>query len=179
MKRYYSIWAIILIFLIMNLIWAQPPKINFTRKPVVPIKKRTFRPKFGFGFMRWLNLTEKQRKKIAEYRLELQKELTPLQSELLKKKNNLKGLLTSDKTKQPEISTMLKEIGQIQTQIQEKKIDHLLKVRKLLNDNQKNKFDRMILYSGAGMRWKALCMGRRYRGGPWWNKPWRFRGRFR
>ncbi len=97
-----------------------------------------------------LGLTETQLDQLANLRLEMQKKMLPLRSQVVAKRNELKLLLTADKPDMGKIKAKIKEISDIRVQMATIRAEHLTKVRALLDDSQKKKFDAMIL-SGKGM----------------------------
>ncbi len=108
-------------------------------------------PKKGVPpMMRMLNLTDEQASQISDLRLQLQKEMLPLRSKLITKRNELKLLLTADKPDQGKINQKVEEISKIRTEIQKKQITHRLKIRSLLTEEQRKIFDARILSGGHG-----------------------------
>jgi len=90
------------------------------------------------------NLTQDQKDKIENDRLEMTKKITPLQAELKVKKAELNVLMTKNSTiKQKEV--IVKEMSDIQFKIKMERISHHDNVRALLTDNQKVAFDNMTL----------------------------------
>lgn len=110
-------------------------------------------------FGKMLDLTDEQKTKIEDYRLEMQKAMLPLKSQLMANRNELKLLITADKVDRDKISKNIEATNKILKQIQEKRVDHLLKIRSLLNADQKKKFDMKILSGRKGMKPGAMKMG--------------------
>jgi Spy/CpxP family protein refolding chaperone len=146
MKRYLAIFTMLIIFAV-GIVQAQPPATPPAGMPGPAMDEFPMPPNMGAR----LGLTEAQMDQIADLRLEMQKQVLPLRSELMSKRNELKLLLTADKPDMGKIKAKLKEIGDLRVQISTLWAQHLLKVRELLNDTQKKKFDSMIL-NGKGMR---------------------------
>lgn len=90
-------------------------------------------------------LTEEQKEKIESMKVELQKSLNPVKSELSVAAAELKKLMIADNTNQSAIDKKVEEIGKLRTDMQKLEVTNQLKIRKLLNDEQKVAFDKRIL----------------------------------
>ncbi len=104
----------------------------------------------GMPMMRLLNLTAEQQSQISDLRLQLQKEMLPLRSELMTKRNELKLLMTAEKPDMGKINRKIEEISKIRTEIQKKRVAHRLKIRSLLTEEQRKIFDTQILSGHHG-----------------------------
>ncbi len=113
-------------------------------------------PRFG----KMLDLTEEQQTQIENSRLQMQKEMLPLRSELTQKRNDLKLLITSDNPNKAQIDKALEGISDVRLKMQQLRINQMLKVRSLLTDAQKQKFDMRILNGGERMHRGAGNMER-------------------
>ncbi len=113
-------------------------------------------PAMGKRFAKMLDLTGEQTQKIEDLRLQMQKDILPLQSQVQQKRTDLKLLLTADSPDQSKINKTIDDISQIRSQMQKIRVKQQMAVRSLLNAEQKKKFDAMILsHPGpgrAGMR---------------------------
>ncbi len=145
MKRYLAIFTLLFIFT-AGIVQAQPPATPPPGMPGPVMDEFPMPPNMGTR----LGLTEAQMDQIANLRLEMQKKALPIRSELVSKRNELKLLLTADQPDMGKIKAKLKEISELRVQMGTLWAQHLVKVRALLDDTQKKKFDSMIL-SGKGM----------------------------
>jgi len=91
------------------------------------------------------DLTNTQKEQIKKIRLELQKALLPLRSQLEVKSAELKSLLVADNPDAAKINAKLDEIGALRTQIQKKRLTQELEIRKLLTSEQRVVFDERVL----------------------------------
>ncbi len=98
-----------------------------------------------------LDLTDEQQTKITDLKLQHQKEILPLKSQMVEKRNELKVLMTSDNPDRSQINEIINQTGDIQKELKMKKVDHMIKVRSLLDADQKKKFDMKILSGKHGM----------------------------
>lgn len=100
-----------------------------------------------------LNLTDEQQTQIDQLRLELQKEMTPLQTRMQNLRSEYKLMLIDEKNSESALKAQLNKIADLRTQMEIVKAKHQRKVRSLLTDEQKVKFDQRILSGrGKGMR---------------------------
>ena len=88
----------------------------------------------------FLDLSDDQIQKVEEIRLELQKESLPTINKIGEKRAQLKTLI-SESGDIPKISLLIDEIGQLQISLQKQRVNHHMKIRELLTDDQKIKFD--------------------------------------
>ena len=116
------------------------------------------------GMAKMLELSEEQVNKMTDYRLQLKKEILPLQSKVLEQGNELKLLITAENPDLSKINKAIDGISKIRTEIQHKRVNHLLKVRSQLTDVQKKKFDVMILSGRKGMHHPHGKMGASFYG---------------
>lgn len=112
------------------------------------------REKSAFGM---LNLTEEQKSGIKEIHLSQVKEVQPLKDELLINKAKINALVKKDSPDMKEIVSLVESNGKILTQMQVKEIESKIKVRGLLNDEQKVMFDS---HSGKMQKRKAMTQHR-------------------
>ena len=88
-----------------------------------------------------LNLTEEQKSEIREIRLEKGKETQALKDELAINKAKINALVHKDNPDMKEIVSLAEENGKIITRIQVREIDSKIKVRAVLDEDQKVIFD--------------------------------------
>lgn len=132
------------------------------------------------GIWSRLNFSTEQLKTFTGMRLEFQKEMLPLRTELKAKRLELESLLLIDKLNQRKIDSVIEEMGTTRTKIQKNRIAHRLAMRDQLTEEQKALWDVMpkgIMKRGA-MRGRMNCCdpfgspnrGLRGRGyqGRWW-----------
>jgi len=107
-----------------------------------------------------LELSDEQLDQIKELHLNLQKEILPVKNKIREKWAQLHTLITENGNA-TQIDRLIEEIGNLQVSIDKQKVRTHLKVRELLTDEQKIKFDaspglRFMLddqfHFGPGMR---------------------------
>ncbi|GAB4375774.1 MAG: hypothetical protein Kow0042_21470 [Calditrichia bacterium] len=108
-----------------------------------------------------LQLSDEQRDKIGELKLQMEKETLPLRTKMVEYRNELKLLLTSDNPSPSKVNKVLENISKVRQDMMSKHVNHMIQVRSLLSDDQKQKFDMMIL-SGR----KGRCWGPKEKPGP-------------
>jgi len=96
-----------------------------------------------------LDLTDEQKAKIDDLRLQLQKEVAPLRAQMVTLQTDLSLLLTADSPDLNKIKETSKKLSELQEQMHMKHIEHQLEVRKLLTAEQRKKFDAHLL---AGLK---------------------------
>ena len=95
--------------------------------------------------MRMLELTESQESQIIEMKLEHEKQILPLRTELKELRTQLKLELTAEKFNENKVSKLLDQMAGLQKAIHMKRVTQQRAVRDILNDEQKKKFDLHIL----------------------------------
>ena len=96
------------------------------------------RDKSGFDI---LNLTDEQKAEVKAIHLAQLKEIQPLKDEMSINTAKINALIRKDDANMKEIVGLVEANGKIQTQIQVKNIENKIKLRALLNDEQKVIFD--------------------------------------
>ncbi len=97
-----------------------------------------------------LKLSDEQRSAIRELRLEQQKNMVKMQSENAGLKGKLHLLITDDKFDAKAVDKIIAKITEAKQNGMKMHITHLRKVRDLLNDDQKVRFDQRILSGKMG-----------------------------
>lgn len=97
-----------------------------------------------------LNLTDEQQSQIQVLRLEHQRKMVELKSETGNLRDKLKLAVTDDKFSEKAVSDITGKIAKAQQQRMEMKAKHLRKVRDILTDEQKVKFDQKVLAGHIG-----------------------------
>lgn len=105
----------------------------------------------GPGLDRMLDLSEEQEAKIQDLRLQHQKEMLPLRSQLESLGNDLKLAMTADKFDKAKAEKIINEMEKIRTRLHLARVLHQQAVRELLTPEQRKKFD-MHLLSGKAFR---------------------------
>ncbi len=149
MKRTNLVFAVVLVLVFSGMLLAQPGM----RGPMDGPPEQGLMPHLE----KMLDLSDEQAAQIADLRLQMAKEMLPLRSDMVQQQNELKLLITADKPDQTKINKTIGAISDIRQQMQEKRVNQILKVRSLLTVDQKKQFDAMILKGGRGM------MGRPHR----------------
>jgi Spy/CpxP family protein refolding chaperone len=90
-----------------------------------------------------LNLTEDQEKQIQELKTGLHKAVTPLRSRLHVMEAELQALSVAESPDEVAISRKIEEMGKLRIQIQKLEVLNRVKIRNLLTDEQKVRFDNM------------------------------------
>jgi len=104
-------------------------------------------------------LTAEQKDQMADLRSEHQKAMIPMRADLKVKQIELRDMLRNDAS-QAELERKLDDIGRLKTQISKMRLDHRLKMRAILTDEQREFFDS---HRGMGMG-KGLHPGNRDQG---------------
>lgn len=99
------------------------------------------------------DLTEEQSDQITEFRNNMLENTTPLQADLKVKRAELEVLMTSD-SEISEKEAKLKEISDLQYEVQLERIKFHHNVRDILTDEQKPVFDKWTLKRGKGPKGK-------------------------
>ncbi|MBD3414983.1 MAG: periplasmic heavy metal sensor [Candidatus Aminicenantes bacterium] len=97
-----------------------------------------------------LDLTPEQQEKIQKMKLQFQKEMLTLQTELKTKMLDLRALMT-EKADSAKINAKIDEIAEARAAIQKKAYAHHMEVRNILTDEQKVTFDKMSHMYGTHM----------------------------
>ncbi|AFH49051.1 Hypothetical protein IALB_1341 [Ignavibacterium album JCM 16511] len=84
-----------------------------------------------------LNLTDAQKAKVEELRLNHQKKMIDLKANLEKKEVELKALRANDKLNRSEFLKLIKEINEIKNSIAVERANHQMDIYELLDNNQK------------------------------------------
>ena len=88
-----------------------------------------------------LDLTEEQQAKIDEMRLELQKEMIPLRSEIGSLNDELKLEMVAERFNKSKVENLVEKISDVKEKMQLKKLVHQRAIRDLLTQEQQKKFD--------------------------------------
>jgi Spy/CpxP family protein refolding chaperone len=99
-----------------------------------------------------LSLDTRQRGKMQRLRQSFQEETSPMRNSLITKREELVTLLNSETLDRSAIEEKLKEINQVQFQIQAAVIDNLLEEKTYLNPRQQKRYGEFIC--------SELCQGR-------------------
>lgn len=96
------------------------------------------------GFERnGLDLTDEQKEQIEEIRFETQKAVLPIQNELREKQAQLRTLTTGEDADFGKAQDVVREIGDLKTELQLIQLSTREEVRSLLTEEQRLKFDTM------------------------------------
>jgi Spy/CpxP family protein refolding chaperone len=87
------------------------------------------------------NLTADQKKKMAELRTQLKKEILPLKNQLGEKKAKMRTLETADKADLQAINALIDEIQSLHGKIQKLQASNRQEIRKMLTPEQRVDFD--------------------------------------
>lgn len=107
-----------------------------------------------------LKLTPEQKKQFQELKLKHAKEILPLQNDLRVKKLDLKIEMShAENPNMNKINALVDDIAKIQAEIQKKNIAHKFKLRSLLTDEQKEKWDARKNFKGKHMMREMQIQG--------------------
>ncbi len=138
--------AIISLFLLGTVI-AQPgpkPQPNY---PFLPI-------------FRGLNLSEDQQSKIEDLHLAMQKKMITLRGELQKLQSDFRLMVIDDKVSEGQLEKQLRKIHELKLKMDLERAKTKRKVRALLTDVQKKKFDSMYLAGPKAKKFMHKGKGR-------------------
>jgi len=99
----------------------------------------------GQRIQKMLDLSDEQADKIQDLRLNHQKEMLPLRTEVQKLQAELKLVQTADKFDESKAKKLVGDISSLRQQMQMKKINHQQMVRNILTPEQRKKFDMHLL----------------------------------
>lgn len=139
-------WSFLLAFLLLSGIWTQMAQAETGRHS----GGKPYEPGFGRGLGRLarkdLNLSKDQSKKFNSLELDFEKGMVDLSSGIRTKQLELRELWAADSPDADKINSKIEEIGKLRTEIEKKKTNHLLEVKKILTEEQWEK-----LRSGPGI----------------------------
>jgi Spy/CpxP family protein refolding chaperone len=92
-------------------------------------------------------LTTEQKEQMADLRSEHQKAMIPIRADLRVKQVEFRDMMRNDAS-QADMEKKLDEIGRLKTEISKMRLDHRLKMRAILTDEQREFFDS---HHGMGM----------------------------
>jgi Spy/CpxP family protein refolding chaperone len=110
------------------------------------------RPERGHFCHALPDLTEEQEQKIDELRTTQMKEMNAFRSDLGIMRAELHKLCTADDADMEKINARIDEIFKTKTEMAKQRAAHIQKVRALLTDEQRTKFDSRHMHQGKGMR---------------------------
>lgn len=102
--------------------------------------------------MRGLDLTEDQQEEIKQIHLETQQAVLTLRNQLNEKEARLKTLTSGETADFNTATKVVEEIGEVKTELALNKLETHSKVRALLTDEQKIKFDTMSMQRNKGSK---------------------------
>ena len=135
-----SIWMMGLLILMAAISFAQPGKGMGMGHEMMRMEKMDG----------WLKLTDDQEKAMDKLSLDMEKNTLTLRNDLKARRDELHLLMAQDNPSQKEIDKKTDELGSVQMKLHKAMIDHQLAVRKLLNADQKVKWDEHLLKMGCG-----------------------------
>ena len=101
---------------------------------------------------RHLNLSDEQKAKFKDEEKRSREEMKPDRGQLKKFSDQLKEELTKDEPDHNRIHDHINKMGQLRTRMEIKRMDSLLKLRKLLTPEQREKFKKMSK-AGRQRKW--------------------------
>ncbi|KPJ66099.1 hypothetical protein AMJ44_08975 [candidate division WOR-1 bacterium DG_54_3] len=91
-----------------------------------------------------LELTEEQKAKFKDQREKMQKYVEGTRDEFRELGKKLKTELEKDNPNRATVQSLIRKIGQKQTEMQLRRMDSLLELRKILTSEQRQKFKKML-----------------------------------
>ena len=92
-----------------------------------------------------LNLTDQQLSQVQNLRLELQKKMLTMQGDLQKLQKDFRLMVINENVSEKQLEKQLRKIHDLKLKMALERTKHQRKIRSLLTDEQKNKFDSMFL----------------------------------
>lgn len=99
----------------------------------------------GIQMFKALNLTDEQRSKIEDLHLEMQKKMLSMQGDLQKLEKDFRLMVIDEKVSESQLQKQLQKIHDLKLKMALERAKNHRKIRSLLNDEQKKKFDAMYL----------------------------------
>lgn len=109
----------------------------FVTDTFAQMERMKFREKMRDRMEERLNLTDAQKSKVEELRLNHQKKMIDLKANLEKKEVELKALRRSDKLNRNDFLKLTREISEIKNTMALERANHHFDIYELLDDNQK------------------------------------------
>jgi Spy/CpxP family protein refolding chaperone len=94
-----------------------------------------------YRFSKALNLNENQIDEILSIRLETRKQMLPLRDEIKKIRSEKQLLLATDLPDRAKLNSLIDQITLKQQQLQKLSADQVIRIRSILNSQQKLRFD--------------------------------------
>jgi len=120
--------------------------------------------KRGKRGLKGLDLTEEQRSKIADLRLDMQKEMTTVRAQAASLRAELKLAMVADKFDEGKVKNLHGKLSELRAKMSLKKLMNKRAVRNLLTPEQQKKFDMKMLSERGkrvGKRGKGMREGKR------------------
>lgn len=105
--------------------------------------KEEFRKMDKYGHRGLPDMTDEQKEKIKDLRTSMLKEISPVENELKEKKARLNTLSSAAEVDKKAMEKVIKEIGDLKTQLMLTHEFHKQDVRAILTEEQRVMFDRM------------------------------------
>ena len=90
------------------------------------------------------NLTEEQREQLHGFRVEMAKEVLPLENQIGEKEAQLKTLTTSEDYNASAVNNLIEEIGDVKTELEKLKVGQIQKIKSILTEDQLVAFNKQI-----------------------------------
>ncbi|RNC79887.1 MAG: periplasmic heavy metal sensor [Balneola sp.] len=109
-----------------------------------------------------LDLTDEQKEQMKAIKMETQKSILPIQNELREKQAQLRSLTTSENANFGKAEDVVRQIGDLRTELQLIQLSSREEIRNLLTEEQQLKFDTM---QGRKNKMKRTQQGQQLRKG--------------
>lgn len=141
MKRRFTLLAVVL--MIAGISMAQNPQRQKMGPRQKMVEARSEKPDRGERFAQALELTEEQKTKIEAIHFESMKGTKSVKNNIREKEARLNTLSSADQPDSKAITKVAREIGDLRTEMFVNQVQTKQKVRALLDDKQKMKFDQI------------------------------------
>lgn len=115
--------------------------------------------RFRGRMMEKLNLTDEQKDKVEQLRIEHQKAMIDLRADMQKKNLALKELTSKGNYSRADYLNLVNDISSARNKIEAARANHRMDIYSLLDDQQKKIFDKMPMMGGKGFERMGM-MGR-------------------
>jgi hypothetical protein len=165
MKKRQFIAVLMMLIISASLVMAQN-KVAKKATPAQPAAEKGAVSVKGMPLMPAMNFTDEQKQKIQQLRLDMQKEVIKINTEIQLNKVELKKILAEKQLNTDKLASLTEANGKLELQVKKLRTDNWIKIYNLLNDDQKvmfkNRFEGMGMERpgfGRGMRGRGPAMG--------------------
>jgi len=161
MKNRQFIAVLMMLIISASLVMAQN-KVAKKATPAQPAAEKGAVTVKGMPLMHGMNFTEEQKQKIQQLRLDMEKVMIKINSDIQLNRVELKRLMAEKDFNTDKLASFTEENGKLELQAKKLRTDNWIKIYNLLNDDQKAMFKKG--FPGMGMERPAFGRGMRGRG---------------